>query len=67
MQNHKYRVGQRVNFVGPSYLRGASASYEVVRLLPPESGQCLYRVKNALELHERVFAEEQLAAEGRAE
>ena len=61
MQIHKYRVGQRVNLVSPSYLRRAAADFEVVALLPPEAGQVLYRVKSAMEPHERVVGEEQLA------
>ena len=61
MQVHKYHVGQRVSLVSPSYLSRGSAEFEVVRLLPPEAGQFLYRVKSATESHERVVGEEQLA------
>jgi hypothetical protein len=59
---HKYHVGQRVTFVGPGYMRHASADYRIVRLLPAEAGQLLYRVKSEMESHDRVFNEDQIAA-----
>ena len=62
MQNHKYSVGERVNFAGRARVGGASGDYEVVKLLPIEAGQFLYRIKSALERHERVVDEEQLTA-----
>jgi hypothetical protein len=62
METHKFHVGQRVTYVGPSYTRGTAIEYEVVRLLPPEAGQRLYRVKSANEPHERVVGEEQITA-----
>ena len=61
MQNHKYRVGEKVNFAGRARVAAAYGEYEVVRLLPAESGQFLYRIKSALERNERVVAEDQLA------
>ena len=66
MQNHKYRIGQRVTFLGPAYMRGASNEYEIVKLLPAEAGQPLYRVKSPLEHHERVMGEAQIAARSNA-
>ncbi|MCB1485865.1 MAG: hypothetical protein KDJ88_00235 [Bauldia sp.] len=60
MQNHKFSVGQKVKF--QNRIRGASVpgEYEIVRLLPEEEGQLLYRIKSTLERNERVAAEDQL-------
>jgi len=60
MQIHKYRVGQRVSLIAPSYLRRTFDDFEVMGLLPPEAGQFLYRVRSAAEPHERVVGEDQL-------
>ena len=61
MQNHKYCVGQRVNFVGRAQVNAAYGEYKVMKLLPAESGQFLYRIKSDLEPSERVVGEDQLA------
>ncbi len=60
MPNHKYRVGQTVAFTGRSGTKVAVGECEIVRLLPSEEGQCLYRIKSVLERWERVAAEDQL-------
>jgi hypothetical protein len=62
MNNHKFRLGQRVRFVGPAYMRGSSDEYEITALLPAEAGRLLYRVRGSHEPHERVLGEEQIAA-----
>jgi hypothetical protein len=64
MQVHKYSVGERVNFAGRVRLGAATGEYEIVRLLPAEAGQPLYRIKSVLEPHERVVGEEQLTPPG---
>ena len=61
MQQHKYHIGEKVKFAGRARVPAAHGEYEVVRLLPVESGQFLYRIKSALERNERVVAEDQLA------
>ena len=60
MQIHKYSVGEQVKFAGRVRLGAANGEYEVVRLLPAEAGQLLYRIKSTLEPHERVVGEELL-------
>jgi hypothetical protein len=62
MQNHKYRVGDKVNFVTRMQVGAARGEYEVLRLLPAEAGEQLYRVKSALERTERVVPEHQLSS-----
>lgn len=60
--SHKYRVGQKVNFLpgrtNTSHLRG---SCTIVRLLPSETRDWQYRVKCDQDTHERVVQESQLA------
>jgi hypothetical protein len=61
MQNHKFKVGQSVNFAsGPFGRGGANEIYQITYLLPSEDDDCRYRVKNANEPHERVVKESQL-------
>ena len=61
MGEHKFRVGQPVNYTSGAFDRGgASGVYTVTRLLPPEGGDHQYRIKSANELHERVVKESQL-------
>jgi hypothetical protein len=62
MQNHKYRVGQRVNFTGPVRNNSPSGEYEILRVLPSDGGELQYRIKSKLETYERVVGEEQLAS-----
>jgi hypothetical protein len=64
MQMHRFGIGDRVNFVGRVRIGAATGEYEVVRLLPVESGQVLYRIKSVLERHERVVGEEHLMPHG---
>ena len=70
MANHKFRVGQAVEF-NPSPRIGVPASvreYKILRLLPHESGERLYRIKTITEPFERIAKESELVptiAEGR--
>jgi hypothetical protein len=58
---HRFEPGQRVSIVAPRALPNAAHGiYEIVRLLPPADGDNLYRVKSALEVHERVVGESKL-------
>jgi hypothetical protein len=62
---HKFRVGQAVNYMSGPYGRGgASCVYEVMQLLPPEGDDHQYRIKSADEPHERVVKESQLIGVG---
>jgi hypothetical protein len=61
MAQHKFRVGQMVNYTSGALDRGGSSGvYKVTRLLPPEGDDHKYQIKNANELHERVVKESQL-------
>ena len=61
MREHKFKVGQSVNFTsGPFGRGGASSIYKVTQLLPPDGDDYQYRIKSATEPHERVVKESQL-------
>ena len=61
VHEHKFKVGQSFSFTsGPLGRGGTNGIYKVTQLLPPEGGDCQYRIKNADELYERVVKESQL-------
>lgn len=64
---HKFMIGQEVNF-SPAKLSMPSASrrYKIVRRLPREGGELLYRIKSATELFERVARESEISSLGTA-
>ena len=59
---HKFVVGQVVNFL-PASADGnvRRGQYAIQRLLPSERGEPQYRVRHALDGHERVVTESQLS------
>jgi hypothetical protein len=62
MAMHKYKVGQLVNFApSRSGMPTSGRQYEVIRLLPPESGELQYRVKCKGDTFERVARESELS------
>ena len=62
MPSHKFKVGQSVNFTpGRTVMAPSSREYKVVRLLPPEDGQNLYRIKGVSETFERMARESDLS------
>lgn len=62
MEQHKYRVGELVDYTAARLGVPASAKpYEIVRLLPREGTDRLYRIKCAAETFERVAKERELA------
>jgi hypothetical protein len=62
MARHKYKVGQLVDFApSRSGMPTSGRQYEVLRLLPVESGEFLYRVKSKAETFERVAKESELS------
>jgi hypothetical protein len=64
VEPHKYKVGQSVRFTSNVLRRfGSSASFKVVKLLPPEGGLQQYRIKSASEPHERIAKEDELNQE----
>jgi hypothetical protein len=61
--HHKFKVGQFVDY-RPGRLSGAllaSSRYKILRLLPAEGSDLLYRIKSADETFERVAKEHELA------
>jgi len=61
MPRHRYKVGQAVDFTpGRWGLPASSREYKVLRLLPFEGGDLLYRIKSAAETFERVAKESEL-------
>ncbi|HVC62586.1 MAG TPA: hypothetical protein VND19_19750 [Acetobacteraceae bacterium] len=63
MSNHKFAVGQVVDFLpGPADANVPRGKYTIQRLLPSETRDQQYRVKYAPDGHERVVLESQLAA-----
>ena len=62
MAHHKYKVGQLVDFApNRSGMPASGRQYEILRLLPPEAGQFLYRVKSKAEAFERIARESELS------
>lgn len=61
MSNHKFKIGQSVNYT--SGLFGASNAnhiYKITQLLPLEGDDFQYKIKSAAGPHERVVKESQL-------
>jgi hypothetical protein len=62
VQDHKFKIGQSVSFSSGPFGRGGTNSiYNVTQLLPAEGDDYQYRIKSAVELHERVVKESQLS------
>ena len=63
MVHHKFTVGQEVEFLpGRMDFHVPRGIYTIVRQLPMDSNDFLYRVKNVRDGHERVMRESQLTA-----
>jgi len=61
LSEHRFKIGQMVNFTsGPFGRGGVNGVYKVTQLLPPEGDDRQYRIKNSNEPHERVVKESQL-------
>ena len=61
VSNHKFRIGQSVNYTSGLFGAGSAGSvYKIPRLLPPEGNDFQYKIKSAAEPHERVAKESQL-------
>jgi hypothetical protein len=59
---HKFKVGQTVDFSpGRGTMSSGSRLYKIVKLLPSEGGQLLYRIKGSSEPFERVAREMDLS------
>jgi len=61
--SHKFRVGQLVEFRPKkgSPMPPARGAYEILKQLPERDGELQYRIKSAVEEHERVAAESELS------
>jgi hypothetical protein len=63
MAQHKFKIGQFVDCkparIGGSLL--ASSRYKILRLLPEEGTDLLYRIKSADETFERIAKEHELS------
>lgn len=62
VSQHKFKVGDDVNY-SPAKLsvRPASRRYRIVRCLPEDAGEFLYRIKSHAEHFERVVRERELS------
>jgi hypothetical protein len=62
VQDHKFKIGQSVSFSSGAFGRGGTNSiYKVTQLLPADGEDYQYRIKSAVEPHERVVKESQLS------
>jgi hypothetical protein len=62
LEVHKFKIGQTVHFSpGRGTMASGSRLYKIVRQLPPEGGQFLYRIKGTSETFERVAGERDLS------
>ena len=52
MSNHKFKIGQSVNYTAPFGAGSVRGVYKITRLLPPESDDFQYKIKSAAEPHE---------------
>jgi len=62
MAPHKFRVGEKVQFLGAQGVRFATAEiFEIVQQLPEsDDGECQYKIKSLDKPHLRVAKEYQL-------
>ena len=60
MNEHKFKVGQAVEFSPPRGLYAATGAYHVTAELPVRYGEFEYRIKHPREAYERVAAERNL-------
>jgi hypothetical protein len=61
MQAHKFKLGQSVEFTVSDLRPKPVGSFKVVRVMPSERGIRQYRVKSAMDGHERMVMESDLA------
>ncbi len=61
MATHKFRVGEKVQFLGGTAIKFATSDvYEIVQQLPESNGEYQYKIKSLDEPHLRVAKESQL-------
>jgi len=61
MSDHRFKVGQTVNYT-PGFIGGvtADAVFKIMHLLPADDEEFQYRIRSASEPYERVAKESQL-------
>jgi hypothetical protein len=65
---HKFKIGQSVHYTSNVFRRfGATGIFEVVKLMPLEGDELLYRIKCPSEPYDRVAKESQLDREAMAD
>jgi hypothetical protein len=65
LSDHRFKVGQSVNYTsGPGRQPGSRSVYKITQLLPFEGADLMYRIKSADEPHERVVKETDLERAG---
>ena len=61
MSIHKFKVGQMVDFFPSQRALSASVrAYKILRLMPSDAGELLYRIKTISEPFERIAKESEL-------
>jgi hypothetical protein len=61
MSEHKFKVGQSVNYLSGPHGRGPRGDvFKIMQCLPPQGGDCQYRIRDANEPHDRVAKESEL-------
>lgn len=61
MTEHRYTVGQTLDFRSASKTRSAAAGqYRIIARRPPTDGEPMYTIKSELERHERIASESEL-------
>jgi hypothetical protein len=57
MNGHRFKIGQAVSYLGRERTSG---TYKIMQLMPAESGDFQYRIRNLNEPHDRVVKESDL-------
>ena len=61
MSEHKFRVGQSVNYLTAPHGRGPRSDvFKIMQCLPSQGGDYQYRIRGANEPHDRVAKESKL-------
>ena len=58
---HKFKLGQSVDFIAKDSLPKPLGQFEIVRVMPTEHGLRQYRIKSLTDGHERMVVEAELA------
>jgi hypothetical protein len=57
---HKFKAGQLVSYVPARGVLAGGRAYQIVKCLPSEGGQYLYRIKSKSETFDRIARESEL-------